>query len=78
MGCSSYALPPCRCHFWLVWLFEQDDADLDPLSAMEKYCRSELPQQRLAYAAVREPAANTTSVISSMIQDTLRSMEAGH
>jgi hypothetical protein len=30
----------------------QDDADLDPLSAMEKYCRSELPQQRLAYAAV--------------------------
>lgn len=30
----------------------QDDANLDPLSAMEKYCRSELPQQRLAYAAV--------------------------
>lgn len=30
----------------------QDDADLDPLSAMEKYCRSDLPQQRLAYAAV--------------------------
>jgi hypothetical protein len=30
----------------------QDDADLDPLSAMEKYCRSELPQQRLAYGAV--------------------------
>lgn len=49
----------------------EDDAELDPLSALEKYCRSDMPAQRLTYAAgigaaapLLEPSAVSGSLVS--------------